>query len=44
MQGQAVLVPFPDQGGLDGVLYMGWGSGTANMAYLITVRISTFES
>ena len=29
---------FPDQGGLDGVLFMGWGSGSANLTYLITVR------
>lgn len=27
---------FPDQGGLDGVLFMGWGSGSANLTYLIT--------
>lgn len=28
---------FADQGGLDGILAMGWGSGTANFTYLITV-------
>ena len=35
---------FPDHGGLDGVLYMGWGSGTANLTYLITVCTFAFES
>ncbi|KAG6870803.1 hypothetical protein C0992_012405, partial [Termitomyces sp. T32_za158] len=28
---------FGDQGGNDGVLAMGWGSGTANFTYLVTV-------
>ncbi|EAU87685.2 cellulose-binding beta-glucosidase [Coprinopsis cinerea okayama7 len=27
---------FPDHGGLDGHLAMGWGSGTANFTYLVT--------
>ena len=27
---------FPDHGGDDGVLAMGWGSGTANFTYLIS--------
>ncbi|KAK7018629.1 glycoside hydrolase family 3 protein [Favolaschia claudopus] len=27
---------FPDQGGVDGILAMGWGSGTANFTYLIS--------
>ncbi|CAK5278243.1 unnamed protein product [Mycena citricolor] len=27
---------FADQGGSDGILAMGWGSGTANMTYLIS--------
>lgn len=35
--GRAGPNQFGDQGGLDGVLAMGWGSGTANMTYLITV-------
>jgi hypothetical protein len=30
---------FSDQGGQDGVLAMGWGSGTANMTYLVTVGV-----
>lgn len=28
---------FADQGGTDGILAMGWGSGTANFTYLISV-------
>lgn len=28
---------FDDRGGSDGILAMGWGSGTANFTYLITV-------
>jgi beta-glucosidase len=28
---------FADQGGSDGILAMGWGSGTANFTYLVTV-------
>lgn len=28
---------FSDQGGVDGVLAMGWGSGTANFTYLVNV-------
>ncbi len=31
---------FTDQGGNDGTLALGWGSGTANFTYLISVRIS----
>ncbi|KAJ3537917.1 hypothetical protein NMY22_g5393 [Coprinellus aureogranulatus] len=27
---------FADQGGLDGILAMGWGSGTTNFTYLVT--------
>ncbi|KAF7290649.1 Glycoside hydrolase family 3 protein [Mycena indigotica] len=27
---------FPDQGGLDGILAMGWGSGTSNFTYLVS--------
>ncbi|KAJ7034682.1 glycoside hydrolase family 3 protein [Mycena alexandri] len=27
---------FADQGGLDGILAMGWGSGTANFTYLVS--------
>ncbi|KAF7361317.1 Glycoside hydrolase family 3 protein [Mycena sanguinolenta] len=27
---------FADQGGVDGILAMGWGSGTANLTYLIS--------
>ncbi|KAF7795755.1 hypothetical protein EIP86_006922 [Pleurotus ostreatoroseus] len=36
--GPAVMGPngFPDHGGDDGVLAMGWGSGTANFTYLIS--------
>ncbi|XP_006455624.1 hypothetical protein AGABI2DRAFT_195052 [Agaricus bisporus var. bisporus H97] len=34
--GRAGPNQFSDQGGLDGVLAMGWGSGTANMTYLVT--------
>ena len=30
---------FADQGGNDGVLAMGWGSGTSNFTYLITVSL-----
>lgn len=36
--GRAGPNQFSDHGGLDGVLAMGWGSGTANMTYLSTVR------
>lgn len=36
--GRAGPNQFSDQGGMDGVLAMGWGSGTANMTYLITPR------
>ncbi|KAL1688130.1 glycoside hydrolase family 3 protein [Schizophyllum commune] len=34
--GRAGPNQFADQGGSDGVLAMGWGSGTANFTYLIT--------
>jgi hypothetical protein len=30
---------FADQGGNNGILAMGWGSGTANFTYLITVSV-----
>ena len=29
---------FADQGGVDGILAMGWGSGTSNFTYLVSVR------
>lgn len=41
--GRAGPNQFSDQGGLDGVLAMGWGSGTANMTYLVTVRVFTLS-
>lgn len=34
--GRAGPNQFADQGGSDGILAMGWGSGTANFTYLIT--------
>ncbi|KDR78187.1 hypothetical protein GALMADRAFT_94735 [Galerina marginata CBS 339.88] len=34
--GKAGPNEFSDQGGSDGVLAMGWGSGTANFTYLVT--------
>ncbi|KAG9217670.1 hypothetical protein CCMSSC00406_0003641 [Pleurotus cornucopiae] len=36
--GPGVIGPnhFSDQGGVDGVLAMGWGSGTANFTYLVS--------
>ncbi|KAF9451014.1 glycoside hydrolase family 3 protein [Macrolepiota fuliginosa MF-IS2] len=34
--GRAGPNEFSDQGGSDGILAMGWGSGTANMTYLVT--------
>ncbi|KAF8958580.1 glycoside hydrolase family 3 protein [Flammula alnicola] len=34
--GKAGPNEFADQGGTDGVLAMGWGSGTANFTYLVT--------
>ncbi|KAF9476635.1 glycoside hydrolase family 3 protein [Pholiota conissans] len=34
--GKAGPNQFSDQGGQDGVLAMGWGSGTANFTYLVT--------
>ncbi|KAJ3569130.1 hypothetical protein NP233_g5250 [Leucocoprinus birnbaumii] len=37
-EGRAGPNQFADQGGLDGVLAMGWGSGTANLTYLVTPR------
>ncbi|KAG5645639.1 hypothetical protein DXG03_005630 [Asterophora parasitica] len=35
---------FADQGGNDGVLAMGWGSGTTNFTYLISVGVLTSPS
>lgn len=35
---------FTDQGGNSGILAIGWGSGTANLSYLITVGFSGFFS